>query len=333
MPSAVDPSVSTSVTPSHVKVTTKLKTTKNPLDFNPMKLSNISNSTNVKNISHGFSDWTNFSDQTDISTGFKSKVRFDTSLDSLDENNESLRNSNDNNGHSYPDESVSIIFQNTNSNSRSQMSEKSTKTEGLYNKMPESFSVVFDDSGCDNHDSNDNNVEHSSLFFPDQHWMEHENAHDRVPTLPFGETRDHSTSPFSNPDTADDVLVTSNRAANVNLPFQRHDSENNCAAAAATKDERTKNTPKLYLYIQMQLCQRESLKDWLKTNTLNRDRRTVLDYFDQIVGAVDYIHDNGLMHRDLKVSLIFLLDSVTYNKTKLSLDCVREGICCRLQIV
>ncbi|XP_074642739.1 eukaryotic translation initiation factor 2-alpha kinase-like [Tubulanus polymorphus] len=62
---------------------------------------------------------------------------------------------------------------------------------------------------------------------------------------------------------------------------------------------------KLYLYIQMQLCRPESLKDWLNNNTLNRNRNELLDIFIQIVGAVEYVHDCGLMHRDLKPSNIF----------------------------
>ncbi|BFZ01589.1 hypothetical protein BsWGS_04628 [Bradybaena similaris] len=62
---------------------------------------------------------------------------------------------------------------------------------------------------------------------------------------------------------------------------------------------------KLFLYIQMQLYCKETLKDWLSNNTLNRDRHTILDIFDQIVCAVDYVHSQGLMHRDLKPSNIF----------------------------
>ncbi|CAG2115044.1 unnamed protein product [Medioppia subpectinata] len=59
--------------------------------------------------------------------------------------------------------------------------------------------------------------------------------------------------------------------------------------------------PRCYLYIQMQLCRKDTLKDWLLNNSLNRDSNTVLDIFDQIVSAVHYVHSMGLMHRDLKV--------------------------------
>ena len=64
---------------------------------------------------------------------------------------------------------------------------------------------------------------------------------------------------------------------------------------------------KLYLYIQMQLCQPESLKDWLNSNTLNRDKYQLLSMFHQIVSAIGYVHQCGLMHRDLKVICVNLL--------------------------
>ena len=63
------------------------------------------------------------------------------------------------------------------------------------------------------------------------------------------------------------------------------------------------SSPKLYLYIQMQLCCRETLKDWLVSHTTYQDRCTVLDIFRQVVSAVAYVHSKGLIHRDLKVTL------------------------------
>ncbi|XP_014772435.1 eukaryotic translation initiation factor 2-alpha kinase 3 isoform X2 [Octopus bimaculoides] len=64
------------------------------------------------------------------------------------------------------------------------------------------------------------------------------------------------------------------------------------------------NSPKMYLYIQMMLCKRETLKDWLTQHTEKRNPEVVLDYFDQIVEAVDYVHKKGVLHRDLKPSNI-----------------------------
>lgn len=76
---------------------------------------------------------------------------------------------------------------------------------------------------------------------------------------------------------------------------------NSCSLPASSKSHVP--LPRLFLYIQMQLCQQETLKDWLMSNTLNRDRGIVLNIFDQIVCAVDYVHRSGLIHRDLKVNI------------------------------
>lgn len=60
---------------------------------------------------------------------------------------------------------------------------------------------------------------------------------------------------------------------------------------------------RMYLFIQMQLCRRESLKEWLRDKPV-RSTDTVLQMFDQIVQAVEYVHLQGLIHRDLKVRIV-----------------------------
>lgn len=60
---------------------------------------------------------------------------------------------------------------------------------------------------------------------------------------------------------------------------------------------------RVYLFIQMQLCRRESLKEWLR-DMYARSTDSVLQMFDQIVQAVEYVHLQGLIHRDLKVRTV-----------------------------
>lgn len=62
---------------------------------------------------------------------------------------------------------------------------------------------------------------------------------------------------------------------------------------------------KVYLYIQMQLCRKQSLRDWLRMNDLSSRKCQIYQIFEQIVDAVEYVHVKGLIHRDLKPSNIF----------------------------
>lgn len=62
---------------------------------------------------------------------------------------------------------------------------------------------------------------------------------------------------------------------------------------------------KMYLYIQMQLCMKNSLKDWLRNNDLQLRNGKTLEIWNQIIEAVHYVHLKGLIHRDLKPGNIF----------------------------
>ncbi len=75
--------------------------------------------------------------------------------------------------------------------------------------------------------------------------------------------------------------------------------------AALTHLSRSMRFP-VRLYIQMQLCETDTLATWLQ----NRNRVVHLEYnmrlWTQIVEGVRHIHDHGLVHRDIKPGNIFV---------------------------
>lgn len=142
-----------------------------------------------------------------------------------------------------------------------------------------SSSIVFEDSGCDNASSK----EEPRMNQPPvgNHYA------DKLTALR------HSGSKSPSEPT---VSVSPSRPTTLSLDLTK-----------SSVGKLQPSSPKVYLYIQMQLCRKENLKDWLNSRcTIEaRERSVCLHIFLQIAEAVEFLHSKGLMHRDLKPSNIF----------------------------
>ncbi|XP_032980766.1 eukaryotic translation initiation factor 2-alpha kinase 3 isoform X1 [Rhinolophus ferrumequinum] len=148
-----------------------------------------------------------------------------------------------------------------------------------------SSSIVFEDSGCDNASSKE------ELKTNRLHVGNH-CAHKLTATK-------HSSSISSSEPT---LSISLPRPTTLSLDLTKN-----------TAAKLQPSSPKVYLYIQMQLCRKENLKDWMNSRCTieERERSMCLHVFLQIAEAVEFLHSKGLMHRDLKPSNIFFtLDDV-----------------------
>ncbi|XP_017290750.1 eukaryotic translation initiation factor 2-alpha kinase 3 isoform X2 [Kryptolebias marmoratus] len=141
-----------------------------------------------------------------------------------------------------------------------------------------SFDIVFEDSGCDR-DADANTASGVSAAGP----------------TTLTEKNSSSSSPIRQQEPVTPYFST--------LPGPTF----TLAIPTTPPTPRIQPSPKVYLYIQMQLCRKENLKDWMAQRCLTeqRDLNQCLDIFLQIAEAVDFLHSKGLMHRDLKPSNIF----------------------------
>ncbi|XP_004707997.1 eukaryotic translation initiation factor 2-alpha kinase 3 [Echinops telfairi] len=142
-----------------------------------------------------------------------------------------------------------------------------------------SSSIVFEDSGCDNASSKEE-LKTNRLHIGNHY------AHQLT-------SLEHSSSESSSEPT---LSVSPPRPTTLSLDLTK-----------TTAEKLQPSSPKVYLYIQMQLCRKENLKDWMNRRCTieERERAVCLQIFLQIAEAVEFLHSKGLMHRDLKPSNIF----------------------------
>ncbi|XP_023050650.1 eukaryotic translation initiation factor 2-alpha kinase 3 isoform X2 [Piliocolobus tephrosceles] len=142
-----------------------------------------------------------------------------------------------------------------------------------------SSSIVFEDSGCDNASSKEE---------PKTNRL-HIGNHCANKLTAFKPTSSKSSSEAT-------LSISPPRPTTLSLDLTKN-----------TTEKLQPSSPKVYLYIQMQLCRKENLKDWMngRCTIEERERSMCLHIFLQIAEAVEFLHSKGLMHRDLKPSNIF----------------------------
>ena len=97
-----------------------------------------------------------------------------------------------------------------------------------------------------------------------------------------------------------DTTDTSTSKVSTSSALQSSDTQGSTSEQSGDMELGAASRPRIPFYIQMELCQRKTLKERLDAKELDHDK---LNIFNQILSAVDYIHKCHKIHCDLKVWL------------------------------
>ncbi|KAJ8341453.1 hypothetical protein SKAU_G00337440 [Synaphobranchus kaupii] len=108
----------------------------------------------------------------------------------------------------------------------------------------------------------------------------------------------------SNSDSESDIIFTNGDESGDNLSQVEESKRHGTDHSESTTSE---NPPLIahYLYIQMEYCERSTLRDTIDQG-LHRDGSRLWRLFREILDGLAYIHEQGMIHRDLKPVNIFL---------------------------
>ncbi|KAJ9578241.1 hypothetical protein L9F63_005540 [Diploptera punctata] len=189
----------------------------------------------------------------------------------------------------------SSVFLNIGSDSESESLNKIKQIPRYNSEQSDSF-IVFEDSGG----------KESELILDNENDSESENNlienSTRTKSQANSETSDNCLSAWGEETKRKRTCSTAERhTEKKKLGHRRPKSLDISSGGGVVKPK----VSRMYLFIQMQLCQRQSLREWLSKNSCNRSTSYAIHIFGQIVQAVEYVHLKGLIHRDLKPSNIF----------------------------
>jgi len=183
--------------------------------------------------------------------------------------------------------------------------EKSNNSVSFRDNCDTSFSIRFEDEISETCDASDETGEASDCDI-----IEHQDDDESTGGIVFNE----HTNEIKGETEAVALDIETSHSGGPVIQFNQTKSDSSdslscCEAIEWDSSNQNKQTPaavkvKSYLYIVMQLCRKETLRDWLRNNSV-REEACILSLFYQICGGVEYVHKQGLIHRDLKPSNIY----------------------------